>query len=354
MPTKELTWPEVPDEVLRLVKLARARAAGLRRALVTLQRTHPADPGYGKLWLNPETSAVFFSLGDGDSRDTYQAWEKRLRAAGASSVKGDAEANPSQKTGPWIRIKSAETAVEDVLGPPADVLGLRAGPMNAHWGGPRPVSTALAGGAIGAGAGYGAGWLAESMLPEHLQRRRLRKTLAVLGGITGAMPGAYQAYDNATQGKSVLDSWPPPHDPSRDSPPILEQMEDALRRNLNQPKTAEELPSAMAAGFDPYVDRNALHEIIWRDGGISQQLAATTDALMAAASEVRSPGTRFISPYDIGRITAGMGTGLASGMLVGKTLGALTGLSPSAQRAIEQSGVLAGLLANVVPMAFGR
>jgi hypothetical protein len=49
-----------------------------------------------------------------------------------------------------------------------------------------------------------------------------------------------------------------------------------------------------------------------------------------------------------------MGSGYVSGLVVGKTLGALAGLKPEAQQSLQQAGTWAGLLTNVVPMAFGR
>lgn len=249
--------------------------------------------------------------------------------------------------------KAAEVAVSDVLGPPAEVLGFKEGPLNSWFGGPRPLASTLAGGAIGAGAGYGAGWLAEHLLPDQLlQKQRLRKTLALLGGALGAVPGAYQAVDNWSQNKGVLDRWPPPAGPAG-QPGMLEQSEQFWHNRLRGLDKSAQMPATMAADFKPYVDRDMLHGVIWRDGGISQQLAAATDGLLTAASELRD-GARFISPFDVARITAGMGTGLVSGLMVGKTLGALTGLSPSAQKTLQHAGVVAGLVANVVPRAFGR
>jgi len=47
-----------------------------------------------------------------------------------------------------------------------------------------------------------------------------------------------------------------------------------------------------------------------------------------------------------------MGTGWLSGMLVGKTLGALAGLRPESQKTLQQTGVWAGVLTNVVPKLF--
>jgi hypothetical protein len=48
-----------------------------------------------------------------------------------------------------------------------------------------------------------------------------------------------------------------------------------------------------------------------------------------------------------------MGSGLASGMLVGKALGALAGLTPGAQQTLKRTGMWAGALMNIVPRAFG-
>jgi hypothetical protein len=65
-------------------------------------------------------------------------------------------------------------------------------------------------------------------------------------------------------------------------------------------------------------------------------------------------GSPWISPLDIAQVAMGAGAGLMSGLVVGKTLGALAGLSPSGQQQLQQVGLWSGMLSSVVPKIFGQ
>jgi hypothetical protein len=74
------------------------------------------------------------------------------------------------------------------------------------------------------------------------------------------------------------------------------------------------------------------------------------------AGAANLPGKRnngFVTPVDVGRMAAGMGSGYLSGMLVGKALGILTGMPQSMQDVLKQTGMYAGIIKNIVPIAFG-
>lgn len=109
-----------------------------------------------------------------------------------------------------------------------------------------------------------------------------------------------------------------------------------------------------------------MQDSLWRHPLIAAQLplpvrAATGGLLEVAWQEKQrrddrsggGAGARLVSPMDIARITAGMGTGYLSGALVGKTLGLLTGMSDSMQEKLKNTGLWAGVVQNVIPMAFG-
>lgn len=340
-----LTWDAVPGEVVRLIKLAAPLVPRLVKVVRRLRSEHPAMPGYGKVWLNPDTHDIFFNLGDSDEKPKYDAWTSALSIPDRGEIRSASEGLPPVKHGPWVPIKSADVNISDIFSVPAQATGIKSGPLNALWGGPRPLADMLAGGAVGAGAGYGAGWLAEHVLPGHLANRRLRKSLAVLGGMLGAVPGAAQTADNWSQGESPLAPWPPPVKKAT----LLERVHTTLDEYC---PPAEKIAAPMSAmtDFVPFIDRDGLNQLILRDRGMSQALSAATIGLVDGASELRG-GARWISPFDIGRMAMGMGTGMVSGLIVGRTLGALTGLSPEAQQQLTRAGVLAGLLTNVVPMA---
>jgi hypothetical protein len=63
-------------------------------------------------------------------------------------------------------------------------------------------------------------------------------------------------------------------------------------------------------------------------------------------------GVRFITPLDMAKAAVGMGSGYLSGLLVGKGLGALTGMPEGAQDRLKQVGTYAGVVANLIPAMF--
>ena len=283
---------------------------------------------------------------------------------------------------------------------------------------PGPVSSMLVGGLAGAGLGYGAGWLAEKILPEHWKRNNLRRTLATVGGTLGVMPGIGMAAGNLLANNPTTnpalrpggDRWDPklekpipeprfnsgPAPMAKPTPPVkhpgwyrpykwYEYVPKA--RPLDKPNTVsasaswehglpvpdERLPeeararlkqSAMASGLFadmPSIDVNEFNEVVWKDPRVAGRLPVSTRAaasgVMAAAANLPGQpygGSSIVTPLDIGRLAAGMGTGYVSGMLVGKALGSMMGLPESAQDTLKTTGIWAGAIQNLVPMLFGR
>lgn len=216
----------------------------------------------------------------------------------------------------------------------ADVLGWRAGPLNAMWGGPRPVTNLLVGSALGALGGWGAGRLAEEFLPErYFSPGAVRRRAALLGAAVGAAPAAWQAFDNVrTTGDpaAVLDRWPVPLD-----------------------KAAADAGWRKAADvFDPVIPRDPFVASVMADPYTPARLRAATAGLVEAAAAVRG-GSDLVSPWDVARIAVGAGSGLVSGVVAGKALGLLAGLTPGGQEKLQQAGLWAGVLKAVVPQALG-
>ena len=52
-------------------------------------------------------------------------------------------------------------------------------------------------------------------------------------------------------------------------------------------------------------------------------------------------------------MAAGMGSGYMSGALVGKALGTMMGMPQERQEQLKSTGLWAGMIANLVPIAFG-
>lgn len=214
----------------------------------------------------------------------------------------------------------------------ADVLGWRTSDnaINQHWGGPRPLTNLLIGAGLGSLGGYGVGRLAESLLPEkYFEPGALRRRGAMLGGAMLAAPAAYQAFDNVRQtGElgSVMDRWPVPEKAA------------AVKEALDL--------------FEPTIHRSAFSQAIFGDPNTPPALQAASAGLVEAASAIRG-GSDWISPFDVGRVAVGAGVGLASGMIAGKALGMLAGLTPHAQQGLQQVGMWSGILNAVVPKALG-
>jgi hypothetical protein len=64
---------------------------------------------------------------------------------------------------------------------------------------PRYLAGVAGQGLIGAGLGYGAGWLGSRLMPKSWNNDGFPKTLAILGGLAGASPGASVFAQNAIQ-----------------------------------------------------------------------------------------------------------------------------------------------------------
>lgn len=209
-----------------------------------------------------------------------------------------------------------------------DVAGWRAGDLNANWGGPRPLTNLLVGAALGSLGGYGIGRLGEQLLPErYFTPGAARRRMMLLGGALGAAPAVWQGYDNVSQAggrlSAVLDEWP---------------------HKAGMDKSAFGL-------FDPVLDRGPFINAVMADPNTPLQLRAATAGLVEAASSVG--GTQLVSPWSMARVAMGAGSGLVSGLIVGKTLGLLAGLNQNGQERLQELGIWHGALRNTVPQALG-
>lgn len=186
---------------------------------------------------------------------------------------------------------------------------------------PAPLTSMLAGGMLGAGAGYGIGALGEKLLPNSFHKGRLRKTLATMGGLAGTVPGALWAYGS----KSLL-------------PAAIKQA----------------LWDGTGAVSGPLINVDEFNQVIWSDPRVSKYVPlpvrAAASGLLLGASHLADNG--MVSPMDVGRIAAGMGSGYVSGALVGKTLGLLIGLPQEQQDRLKNTGMYAGIISTMIPRLF--
>lgn len=239
----------------------------------------------------------------------------------------------------WLEVPSAvRTALADPFtkaaedGTPglkhlADVAGWRAGPINANWGGPRPLTNLIVGAGLGSLGGYGVGRLAEALLPErYFDRGVLRKRTMQAGALIGSLPALWQGYDNLRQSGQDVGSLTAPW-------PVASGEKAALDM------------------FDATINRDTFNRDVMNYDGTPLRLRAATAGLVEAASAVSD--SPFITPWDVAKVAVGAGAGLMSGIIAGKALGFLAGLNPAGQSAVQQAGLWSGLLGAVVPRALG-
>jgi len=225
-------------------------------------------------------------------------------------------------------------------------------------GGPNPLTSTLTGGALGAALGYGGGWLLQKLFPEkYVEDGPLARNLAIVGGL--GLGGASGLFHGLPAYKSRRDLgqgfWGSLGGAALDDTiyPALKRAQDEFNVELNTDDLFEKLAYAPVAGaFVPNIPVNGFNQAVWRDPYLTPHEQAATTGLTAAASLQRG-GSSLVSPFDVGKIAVGMGSGAVSGMLVGKALGALAGLTPVAQEGIQNAGIFAGLIRSIVPKAFG-
>ncbi len=208
-------------------------------------------------------------------------------------------------------------------------------------GGPSATTKALVGGLFGSGLGYVTGRAAEHLLPRaHFpQRRKLRRALALAGGLAGASPGLWDL--------SILARTPPGHLPGV--------------------KQADDWVDHTGMAFIPTIPVDAFNVAVWNDVGrtpnpfgtksywgsnaqglTTPAVAAVTSGLVSGAAAARGNADR-VSPWEVGLTAAAAGgVGAATGLLIGKTLGALAGLAPDDQQALQRMGLWGGLLSATV------
>jgi hypothetical protein len=283
------------------------------------------------------------------------------------------EASPDFDPNKWVKVAYSPIirGAGEALGffPHADAAGNLSGS-------PSPIRSMLTTGLVGAGLGYGAGALAEAGMPNNWRHGRLRKTLAAVGGVPGAVWGAA----NHATGKPFNDNSLLYHAPGEEPNMGLDKASEAIPLNADWKRasalTAARYPSCDAdlikAAFDgiamPWelasrpgptpmdVNIDSMGKTLW-DVGASPQLAGATMGALAAAQQM--PGGRdddpgWVTPSQMANLAAHMGAGYVSGALVGSTLGLLTGMPDSAQNTLKRTGMYLGVVKSVLPRLFGQ
>lgn len=353
---EKLAWRAVPNEAIRLAKLASITYSYLKD-----KKELP------RIWYQPDEQILFFDAGPEKSLIKLASYKNILhKAPNVKYLEYDwnkgppssdlsyvpfrfydsryifkrAEENPYFKPDAELRNappipNPAPEGVEPVktLG---QITGYTEGPVANILGGPSPLSATIGGGLLGAGLGYGAGTLLEHLFPErYVERGKARRAFGILGGLAGAAPGVWYGAANYRNNLPLF---------SKASEDLTELLSDETDIN-NQFKTAIE--KLGAEDYSPVIQTDAFNNIIWssNDPYTSTPLRAAASGLVTGAGAIRQ--SDWVSPMDIARIAQGGYMGLR----FGRAAGALFGLKPQVQDKLMEMGAWTGVLKSTLPGA---
>jgi hypothetical protein len=335
-----MTWSDLVPRIRQLTEQARPH--------YKLAMRLAADSAFSVVGLDLATGALYWKKAGAPtaaSQDLLWSLPARLAAVPASST--------------FYFVKCATTRVGDLTRPAADFFSYQQHLL----GGPNALTTTLVGSGLGALGGYGVGKLLDHTVTPALRtvmpksqddeegligQSHWAPTLAALGAGVGAVPGVIRGGVALSNGYGVLDPYP-------------------------WTKAAEDATGAL---FIPSIPVDAFNHAIWSSmapnpfGTKSQwgdntpslstppEAAAFASGLVGAAGAARNQAT--VSPWDVARvatqvaISGGMGAlaGATTGLLAGKVLGALAGLTPSGQEYAKRTGLWAGLLGGLASKFF--
>lgn len=346
-----LMWQNVPAIAQETFEICRQHLPQILDKTAELRERDD----FRKLFYSPGSDCVYVQLSDGSDTEAWKqafAGDTGFKVSTSLPSFSEVWAPIAFKPGTHdvVKVKEATSKVLNNLGKltlniPSDTVG----DIPFLHG---PVAGLLGGALLGSSLGYGAGWLGERVLPQDWERKKLRRTMAMLGGLTGATPGLLLMLDNKMSGRNL------------NSDAIFPAK--GLEEKVAQLYDAQSAPFSLAINSNPFgsqpINVPYMQRTLMYDPYVTAQLSPGirgTAAGLLGVSQIdkeRREGisTSFIWPRDIARITAGMGTGYFSGALVGKVLGALTGMPQTTQDKLKQVGLWSGVVANVLPLAFGR
>ena len=198
-----------------------------------------------------------------------------------------------------------------------------------------PVAAMLATGILGAGLGYGGASLFSPLLPsiggENWDKKKFRRSGALLGAAAGMVPGGIEAAQSLLIGQSPFDG-------------------SHMKRSYKQQHAYKN-----AALPEPRISGEELMRMTWEHPLVSKQMSPGQQALLSGAvhGAAQVAGSPFFTPRDMARLTAGLGSGYGMGLVAGKILGAVTGLPKPAQNTLANTGALAGALKATLPLIYG-
>ncbi|NDD52745.1 hypothetical protein EBZ39_02495 [bacterium] len=327
-------WQAVPERVSTLLpaafqlKTAHEHAALAAGLLATTVATWEPDVGLVTLYAPAETN-----------KTASAAYADEMKQAGynvAIVTRGPAQPDPAEEI--IIKVGSLVPGLPTVWNT-----------GNAMLGGPTPLSNGLMTGLLAGGLGYGAGALAEQVFPaRYLERGKLRRTLGLMGALSGVGVAGLNSYANARALRtSMLRGLL-----TNNKTPVVYPYEAKMTK-----KSFADDPM-----FAPTVSVPQFNSAAWQDVNMGMyrgfqnhtppQFAAAATGLMSGIStNMRSP---IIRPVDVINGIASAGVGLATATVAGKALSALAGLTPAGQAKLQDMGLWGGMMHAIVPSMFGR
>lgn len=242
--------------------------------------------------------------------------------------------------------------------------------------GGRPIASTIASGLLGAGLGYGGGALLDKLTPKALKSEngRLKYWGAALGGALGAGAGATPGFINWHEGRKFNDPtlWKGLPSEGFESDILSDRYIESAKKHLAK-QTAEAEKEAYqihpqgisstlggpSFAEEPLIRTNELGQVLWGTRA-SPQTTAMTMGAMYGANQMPDPRSYpgVVTPHQTGLLGMSMGAaggglkGYATGYVVGKGLGILTGMPEGTQKALRTSGAALGVINTLVPRLF--
>lgn len=345
--TKQAVFTEAAiccgQEAVKIAAALRPAAEVFQRALQFAEVSKPVS-----IYINSETKQSAFGEEILDLPADEQASLRELLKSAA--VAPGRTANPENPL--WVKV-AASGAVR-TLGQVGQFFpGKFMGVPNS----PGPIQSMLATGLLGAGAGYGLGWLGSQFLPEGYDKEKIKKTLAIGGGLLGAAPGLAWGLTNRSTNK-------PFNDPSllsgstlnfsekvsADAEAVIDRVVKSYAQERDDwAKQAESQWSDDALA----VNINSMGQLLWDSGASPDTAAMTMGALHAAERMPGGVGRGWATPRQIGQLAVNMGAGYIAGTAAGATLGHLAGMPSKDKKRLAGAGLVLGVVNTVVPRIFG-
>lgn len=375
-------WQAVPSLVATRYK----EASHLRRSVKKLTKYLPlTNKSYGQVYWNPENASMAVVLAPEESEQTHQKWHNTLRAIrGVQSVQTLPGHGVSDQPN-WVQIKTADAL--EWMRKPYQMAGKLTG-------GPSPMSNALVSALLGAGLGYGGGVVAEQFLPDrYFNKGRLRRNLAMMGAAGGAAAHLPTGLANMALNRRATGSSQPfksffgSEAAQSISPEDLNwpnEFDKTTNRKYVQAcvKFAEQMfpdtgyNGSRSVPLRP-VPVDAFNQAIWNDvhnGARSSQsnvygtrrhdarpgdpmhtppvhAAAATGLVSGVQQMYGNPS--MLSPKHFVNGLAAAGVDATTARVAGGVLGAMGGLKPEAQQALQRAGVWSGMIRGVTGSVLG-